>query len=119
MVKEGVFMNTQNRIDSLFKSINETKTYQKDMPLFKRLNLKPFIIETHRRHYVGEVKMENGSQIKIWVEAYPAQFWFFEIFCADNKKTTRITTGSGSLEDYWGFVEAIATGMIVVDKNFL
>src|SRR5690606_13018278 len=46
----------------------------------------------------------------------PAQFWDFEVYCAETKQTTKFSTGSGTFRQYWPLAEAIAQGMVAVDS---
>lgn len=95
---------------------DEFKTYSDDLPLLKRLRLKPFKGKLHEKVCVGKYKTKDGSWAEIWVEGAPAQFWEFKVFCSENERITIITTGSGCLVDYWPFVEKFLDGMIVI-KN--
>jgi hypothetical protein len=90
------------------------ETYDWDLPLFRKLGLQPFDVEVWQKHFVGEVRMENGSTVKVWVECAPAQFWTFEITSGETGDVTTLGTGSGNLNEYWPFVEKVADGMIVV-----
>lgn len=91
------------------------ETYPDDLLLLKELGLKPFKGETWEKIKVGTVRLDK-SQVKIWVEGAPAQFWYFKIYCGENKKTTKISTGSGTLCNYWPFAKAIAEGMVTIGE---
>lgn len=92
-------------------------TYSHDLPLFQQLGLTPFKYDIRKESklYVGEVKTDGGF-VKIWVDSRPSQFWQFDIYNEETNKTTKFTTGSGRLEDYWPTAEAIANGMIVINS---
>ena len=94
---------------------DRVQTYSWDRLLFKKLGLDTFDIETHKEQHVGKVDFENGSWVKIWVEAKPAEFWRFEVYVAESKRKYSISTGSGSLGNYWGTVEKVAESLIVID----
>jgi len=99
-------------------ALNTASTYSSDRPLFKLLGLMPFTdIPTHKEYFVGEVKFKNDSVVKIWVIATPAQFWKFEVFVADSNKTTKVSTGSGTLENFWNAIKLIAEDMLDVEKT--
>jgi len=92
--------------------------YSWDRKLFEELGLKAFDnIPVHKKHYVGQVRGDEGGYIKIWVTGLPAQFWDFRVFCAESKKTYEVTTGSGSLSDYWESVKKLMEGMLVVKET--
>ena len=107
---------------NIFKgnSIFETaETYSWDLKLFHKLGLKTFhidITKNKKDYYIGKVKFENGSYVKIWVYCCPAQFWHFEVYDNDGKRFYKVRTGSGSLSDYWPSVDLIARNMFVVEK---
>ena len=73
-------------------------------------------IPTGKEHFVGEVKFKNGSVVKVWVCPAPAQFWKFEVFVAQSFKTTNISTGSGTLENFWNAIKLIAEDMLDIEK---
>jgi hypothetical protein len=89
-------------------------TYQSDLPLFHKLGLRPFNVANHVTHFVGEVKEEDGSYVKIWVTGAPAQSFDFEIFDAEGGNIYKATTGSGCLEDFWPTVAKIMGNMFVI-----
>lgn len=96
--------------------LNDASTYSSDLKLFKDLGLEPFKnIAAGAEYFVGEVKFENGSWVKIWVYPMPALFWKFEIYDAESKKSTIATTGSGALINFWPSVKLIAENMFVID----
>jgi len=100
-------------LDTLYRA----QTHDWDKPLFRELNLKPFDfdIRTEERHFVGRIK-HHGNEIKIWVKALPAQFWEFRITVKDPPRKYLVTTGSGSLTDFWPAVKLIAEDMLVVEN---
>jgi len=97
--------------------LNTASTYSSDRSLFKLLGLMPFTdIPTNKEYFVGEVKFKNGSVVKIWICPTPAQFWKFEVFVAESNKTTKISTGSGTLENFWYAIKLIAEDMLDVEN---
>ncbi len=44
----------------------------------------------------------------------PAMFWKFEVYIKVSKKTTKISTSSGTLEYFWNSVKLIAEDMLDV-----
>jgi hypothetical protein len=91
-------------------------TYNCDIELFNQLGLKPFTNIEHQNEFsVGEVKKENGT-VKVWVQCFPAQFWRFQIQSSECNKIYECKTGSGSLNDFWPFVELILNGMFVIEN---
>ncbi len=95
---------------------NGASTYFNDIVLFNQLGLHLFKnVPTHEKYFVGRVELEYGY-VELWVTPFPAMFWEANIFCSENNKITTITTGSGPLNNYWGFFNSIANGMIVIEK---
>jgi len=100
---------------------NEVSTYICDLPLFSKLRLTPF--HKHMRDArdyfdVGTV-VHDEATVAVSVCCLPAMFWRFEIKRAGDGTPQRnyvISTGSGTLEDYWPFIEQILTGMLVVES---
>ena len=90
------------------------ETYQVDLPLFEKLGLKKFSINDREKHFVGTVNLDDRS-VSIYVECYPAQFWEFRVKSVDAGEF-KVSTGSGSLTDYWDSVEHIMDGCLVVEK---
>lgn len=90
-------------------------TYQNDLALFKKLGLKPFSTKCKETYFVGKLKNDYGN-VDIKVTGLPAQFWEFDIWCATNQKHTKLSTGSGSLSEYWPTVELILKDMIVIES---
>ena len=88
-------------------------TYIDDKYLFDKLGLKTFSLENNTEFYCGQVNFEDKSYVKVWVSCYPAQFWRFEVFCADTGKLHYFKTGSGSFRDYYPSMKFFAEGMIV------
>lgn len=86
--------------------------YKDDLHLFEELGLIKFSLPNWQEEFIGEVD-EKDYKIKVWVECAPAQFWTFEIYNKEAKKITyKISTGSGSLSDYWETIENFAQGML-------
>jgi hypothetical protein len=97
---------------------NEAKTYDWDLPLFKKLGLKPFCIKdcsiASKKHYVGKVTLDYDRYIKIWVQPTPAQFWEFEV--CNGTEIIKLSTGSGALSNYYQTIELFVDGMLVIKK---
>jgi hypothetical protein len=93
-------------------NIITAKTYSKDYDLFAKLGFKRFSIDDQFKTLIGTYSFDDESFIKVWVTCFPAQFWHFEIYCAEVDKTYYFATGSGCLSDYWNSIELIATGML-------
>lgn len=93
------------------------QTHASDAPLLKKLGLKTFKGATWQQMELGTTKMKDGSWVKVAVTCAPAQFWDFEVYCADSRQTTKFSTGSGSFRQYWPLAEAIAQGMVVLDST--
>lgn len=96
--------------------INNFETYEDDVRILKDLGLKTFCAPIGTEVYLGKHKDPTGT-VKVWVTGLPAQFFRFEIFCAENKKTTKVSTGSGCFSDYWPMVEKIMNGMFVIKEE--
>jgi hypothetical protein len=95
----------------------ESQTYRHDLPLFQQLGLQPFEnLPRTELVKVGTVTLGTVAIIDVSVECWPAQFWKFEIHLKDPKRLLVLTTGSGSLGDFWPIVEKFASGMISVDE---
>jgi hypothetical protein len=94
------------------------KPYSWELDFYKKNNI-PFweLKPNEKTKDLGRIyKAEDGSYIKAIVKSYPALFWEFEIFCAENKTITKTSTGSGGLMNYFETMKLIAEGMIVVDS---
>lgn len=94
-----------------------TETYDEDRPLFKDLGLKPFGFLDLRSewHECGVVKLDS-AHIKVEVCCMPAQFWRFTI--EGNIQDVRsgvLSTGSGTLTEYWPSVLHWANGCLVFE----
>ncbi len=95
-----------------------SSTYSSDVALFKKLGLETFSkIPSNTEYFVGEVKFDNGSKAKIWVYPMPAQFWKIEVFVSESNKTTKVSTGSGTLCDFWNTIKLIADDMLDVENT--
>jgi len=95
------------------------ETYDLDLPLFRRLGLKPFKTESRDYIDVGTTIEHNGATVHVSVCCLPAQFWRFEIKNAGDGEPRRncvISTGSGALVDYWPFIEQILNNMLVIES---
>lgn len=91
-------------------------TYDEDKELFQRIGLKPFVGKNWETLYVGKVKNEeNNTSVKIWVQGAPAQFFKFEVKVGD--KITKISTGSGTLSQYWPMIQMMLDNMFVVNDT--
>ena len=96
--------------------LRTAKTHSWDLELFQELGLTPFSSDNQEELFVGEYKLPHydKANIKIWVTCMPAQFWRFEIETDEDKKF-EVSTGSGSMSDYWSSVLKVAEGMLVVN----
>lgn len=92
---------------------NLNTPYRDDLPLFQELHLEPFSCKMWDKTFVVKIETEEGW-MEINVTCAPAQFFDFKIFCKDSGEVTEITTGSGTLRQYYPFAEQIMQGMIVV-----
>lgn len=87
-------------------------TYSHDRPLFGTLGLRTFSRAGTDWLDVGTVELETAS-VKIEVYCAPAQFWRFTITPkAEDVQAGVLTSGSGSLGEYWPSVVQWATGML-------
>lgn len=91
-------------------------TSSSDFLLFKIIGLKVFHkIPCNIEYYAGEVELENHSTIKVWVYPAPAMFWKFEVYVAETENTVIVSTGSGTLNDFWNSIKLIAEGMLDIN----
>jgi hypothetical protein len=88
-----------------------------DLPLFSELRLPPFKARRGEKTLVGKVGLAGASYVKVWVVAMPALFWHFEVYCAENDRVHKVSTGSGSLSEYWNAVRIMAEGLLVVEES--
>jgi hypothetical protein len=58
------------------------ETLRADLPLLAELGLSLFKAKQGEKTLVGMVHLSDGSYVKIWVTAVPAQFWQFEVLCS-------------------------------------
>lgn len=87
--------------------------YPTDYDLFTKLGLNKFKeIPNWTSIRVGETTLFD-SNIEIWVEGAPAQFWTINIQFEDGRKK-RVSTGSGALSDYWKSIEDLCSGCLVI-----
>lgn len=80
----------------------------------------------HAQKYIlGTVEIEVAldsdknpivSSINVWVIAYPARFWAFEIDVGETGERYIVSTGSGNPRKYWEVVRLIAEGMLDITK---
>jgi hypothetical protein len=113
MKKKNSVNNKQADASGIPNALCTASTYSSDMALFKSLGLTPFSnIPNGKEHFVGEFKFDDGSVVKISVNPMPAQFWKFEVYIAERKRTMIISTGSGALCNFWCVVRLLATDMI-------
>lgn len=87
------------------------RAYAWDLPLLRDLGLRPFSGKVWEEIYIGHVTRDD-SIVFVWVTGAPEQFWRFAIVDFGNYQTHLVTTGSGSLRDYWPLIEKMAQGMI-------
>ncbi len=102
------------KMKTVTPGLDRSKTYSRDLPLFRQLGLQPFEVATgEEAYFVGMVILEDGAWVRIWVDCAPAQFW---TFCVRSKEgaETRFKTGSGALSDYWPTAKLFADARIVV-----
>ena len=101
------------------------RTYQDDLPLFKKLGLTPFSFSKKENGSkwvsVGTVKLsEDNTQgcsvVDLYVMGLPAQFWKANIYDHESNKKYTVTTGSGAFSNYWPIFEKMATNMVVVES---
>jgi hypothetical protein len=88
--------------DCLFTS----SAYGCDHGLFRSLGL-PVFRNIAGKHKVGCVQIA-GHRVEVGVICMPAQFWEFHV--AGPHFQGELSTGSGTLTDYWWAVEALAKG---------
>jgi hypothetical protein len=88
---------------------------RKDLPLLSELGVKPFKATHGVKTFIGKIQLANSAYVKVWVTAMPAQFWHFEIYCAEFERVYQVTTASGSLSEYWGSAKMMAEGTFAVD----
>jgi len=89
-------------------------TYYGDQELFIELGLNKFKdIPNWTSIRVGEI-LFFGCKIEIWVEGAPAQFWTFNIEFPEGERK-RVSTGSGSLSDYWKSITDICSGCLIIE----
>lgn len=90
--------------------------YAADLALLKELGIKPFGYNEHDQsdHAVGIYTFPDGSTVEISVQCLPAQFWRFKIDAKESSRKYEVSTGSGTLSDYWPMVVKMVNGMFVV-----
>lgn len=95
--------------------------YLEDVPLAEELGLqwsgpgKDFFAPDRGWRDLGMVEVDEGEGglVKVEVTAMPAMFWRFTI--ESQGRTTVLSTGSGTLRDYWPIAEQFAMGMLAID----
>jgi len=88
-------------------------SYLQDVELLKELKLAAWSAKRCEEKKIGIVVCDE-STVEIFVTCYPAQFYKFIIKVGS--KVYEMTTGSGSLSDYWPMAKAIAENMVVVKE---
>ncbi len=94
-----------------------SKTYDKDLPLFQQLGLKPFQTDTGDKLLVGEYKLplHKKAKIKIFVRCIPEHIWAFEITTLDGE-FFMLHTSAGALSEYWDTAFKFAEGTLILSK---
>lgn len=97
--------------------LDESRTYSCDIPLFHKLGLTPFETSNHEKIIVGKcvLPFDDNASVEISVRCMPAQFWEFNVNTVDGRHY-KITTGSGTLSDYWDTISKVAEGMLVIEQ---
>ncbi len=99
----------------MFNEINKPYSWEKEF--YAKNNIPEWECETHKTKDLGRIyTAEDGSYIDAKVMPMPAQFWEFNIFCAESQKIYNVSTGSGGLENYFETMKNIADGMVVVNS---
>ena len=118
--KKSLKNNEDDFASSAGNGLNTASTYSSDRPLFKTLGLMPFMnMPANKEYFVGVVKFKIGSVVQVWVCPAPALFWKFEVFVAESNKTTKVSTGSSALKDFWDAIKLIAENMLDVENTEL
>jgi hypothetical protein len=97
--------------------------YSQDVKLLKELKLAAWSAKHGEEKKIGIVVCKE-STVEIFVTCLPAQFYKFIIKVGLKNYDTDIvshqiyemTTGSGSLSDYWPMAKAIAENMVVIKE---
>jgi hypothetical protein len=93
------------------------RTSPTDHTIFDKLKLPLFNDINHGQlTHVGDVVVNEVNTVRVFVTCMPAQCWEFEVYNKETDCTYRLSTGSGTLNNYWPSVELIASGMLVVDE---
>lgn len=96
------------------KDLDTYSTYYEDQDLFTELCIPRFKeIPNWTSIRVGETYVSD-CKVEIWVEGAPAQFWTFNIEFPQGEKK-RVSTGSGSLADYWKSIEYMCSGCLIIE----
>ena len=89
-----------------------SSTYDKDLPLFRKLGLEVFRDLPNGTYNLGTVKGKGGGEAEVLVKLWPAMFFGFHITSSEGEKFV-VNTGSGSLTDFWPSVELVMDSMFV------
>lgn len=100
------------------EDFSKSAPYSWELEFYKKHNIPLWETkELWQPHDLGTIySQEDGSYIKAAVECAPAQFWKFDIYCAEDNRHIKISTGSGCLSKYFDIMVQIADGMVVVDE---
>lgn len=92
-------------------------TYPVDRPLFERLGLEPFSHPSRGWHDCGTYETDRAS-VKVEVSCMPAQFWRFTITSKiEDVQDGVLSTGSGTLAQYWPSVEHWINGCLQYEES--
>ena len=101
-------------MNPLFEDV--CKPYSDEMAFYIGNNIPLWECKTHQTVELGKIYEREGSYIIAKVNAWPAQFWTFKVFCSSSNKYYEISTGSGGLSKFFPFVQQIADNMISIDS---
>lgn len=109
-------MPEKNPLMNALRAIGSYATYHVDLPLFAELGLDRFQAAAHGIEiHVGVARFPAGS-VQISVSCYPAQFWKLEVERDEPEAHIMLTTGSGSLTEYWPTVLLFLSDMMNVKE---
>ncbi|MBF1166087.1 hypothetical protein [Burkholderia cenocepacia] len=110
-------------------NFDDNKPYPDDVALLKLLGLPAWQAALHQETFVGEAfpyepdeQPGEETSIQIYVTCCPAQFFRFVIERKSEDKgyagmeRVEVTTGSGTLSQYWPMALAIADHCLVVGE---
>ncbi len=88
-----------------------------DVPVLKRLGLN-FFGGKNEFVDIGTVELGGSRNVKVEVCCMPAQFWRFTITrpSRNGPDTFVMTTGSGSLSDFWPIAKMVANDMLSIER---